>query len=87
MSCLPFVLFALNFQVSFIDFFPESLFVPNPPDSFLLDSCPLDGLTLDTLLFFALPSDFLFASTLLGVLDLADADLFFMQFLDAFFVL
>ena len=75
---LLFVVFTELSPASLIDFFLEVLFVPDSSDSFFLDPCLLDGLTLCALPLLGLPSDFFFASTLLGVLDLADADLFFM---------
>jgi len=84
---LPFVVFASLSPGSFIDFFLEVLLVPNPPDSFFLKSCLFDGLTLNSLPLLGLSACFFFAGTLLCVLDLADANLFFMQSLDALFVL
>jgi len=75
---LLFVVFAELSPASLIDFFLEVFFVPNSPDSFFLDPCLLDGLALCALPLLGLSSDLFFASTLLYVLDLADADLFFM---------
>ena len=84
---IPFVCFASYSQVAFIDFFFDVLLVANPSDSFFFESCLFDGLTFDALPLLGLPADLFFASTLLGVLDLADADLFLVKLLDAFFVL